>query len=377
MKRTQHRYSSDKPITRLPEDQFGRSGFAKRLANDIGAWKGGESLVVALYGDWGSGKTSLKNLALASLAKRRKKIPTVEFNPWQLSGTGGIASAFFEELRIALHPTAGDTSEATADRARRLNAYAKRLSLGSWVANAVGGLFAASGHLDAEVSAAAIGASLGQAADVSKAGCEAAEANAASEDLPLNILKNSLADSLRQLQRPLLIVIDDIDRLTTREILDVFQLVKANADFPNVIYLLLFERSIVCKALDQVSDNRGSEFLEKIVQVGYHVPHASGGAVQKVLFRGLDEDLALPGVNRRWSTERWTDLYLEGLSPFFRNLRHVYRFLSSFDFHVRQFQSGNRFEVNPVDLVGLETLRVFEPTVFERLALAKRILRKR
>ena len=373
-RKPQHRYSTDKPITRLPEDQLGRTGFAKRLAEDIGAWEGSDSLVIALYGDWGSGKTSLKNLTLASLAKRRKKIPTVEFSPWQLSGTGSIATAFFEELRIALQPKAGDSSQEATERAKRLSAYAKRLSLGSWVAKAFGGLFAASGHVDAGISAAAVGEGLGQAAEVSRAGGEAIEATAGFEDLPLNLLKNSLADSLRKLQQPLLVVIDDIDRLTTREILDVFQLVKANADFPNVIYLLLFERSIVCKALDQVSDGRGGEFLEKIVQVGYHVPHASRGAVQKALFRGLDEHLALPGVDRRWSAERWSELFLDGLSPFFRNLRHVYRFLSSFDFHVRQFQSGNNFEVNPVDLVGLEALRVFEPNVFERLALAKRIL---
>lgn len=369
-----HRYSSDKPITRFPEDQLGRTGLAKRLAEDISAWKGSDSLVIALYGGWGSGKTSLKNLTLASLAKRRKKIQTVEFSPWQLSGTGNIAAGFFEELRIALHPQAGGSSQEDTERARRLSAYAKRLSLGSWVAKAFGGLFAASGHVDAGISAVAVGEGLGQAAEVSKAGGEAAEAAAASEDLPLNVLKNSLADSLRELQRPMLVVIDDIDRLTTREILDVFQLVKANADFPNVIYLLLFERSIVSKALDQVSDGRGDEFLEKIVQVGYHVPHASHGAVQKALFRGLDEHLALPGVNRRWSPERWSELFLDGLSPFFRNLRHVYRFLTSFDFHVRQFRSGEHFEVNPVDLIGLETLRVFEPNIFERLALAKRIL---
>ena len=204
-RKPRHRYSSDKPITQLPEDQLGRTGFAKRLAEDIGAWKGSDSLVIALYGDWGSGKTSLKNLTLASLAKRRKKIPTVEFSPWQLSGTGSIATAFFEELRIALHPKAGDSSQETTERARRLSAYAKRLSLGSWVAKALGGLFAASGNVDAGISAVAVGEGLGQAAEVSRVGGEAVEATTGSEDLPLNILKNALADSLRKLQQPLLV----------------------------------------------------------------------------------------------------------------------------------------------------------------------------
>jgi len=79
--------------------------------------------------------------------------------------------------------------------------------------------------------------------------------------------KRELAGLLTRLPQPLLVVIDDIDRLTTEEILQVFQLVKANADFPRLIYLLLFEREVVAKALNQISGDKGTEFLEKIIQV--------------------------------------------------------------------------------------------------------------
>jgi predicted KAP-like P-loop ATPase len=49
----------------------------------------------------------------------------------------------------------------------------------------------------------------------------------------------------------------------------VFQLVKANADFPNLVYLLLFQRDIVEKNLEKVTSGSGKDFLEKIVQVGF------------------------------------------------------------------------------------------------------------
>jgi len=82
---------------------------------------------------------------------------------------------------------------------------------------------------------------------------EAYEAEAAVSNQSLAELKRLLAKDMAKLKRPLLIVIDDIDRLTSNEIREVFQLVKANADFPNIIYLLMFDRRIVAGALDAIS----------------------------------------------------------------------------------------------------------------------------
>src|SRR6266576_1149201 len=65
--RSIERYSSDTPIQSPREDLLNRNNFAKQIARDIHAWKGRESLVIALYGGWGSGKTSLKNLIVSNL----------------------------------------------------------------------------------------------------------------------------------------------------------------------------------------------------------------------------------------------------------------------------------------------------------------------
>ena len=373
-RKQQHRYSSDRPITKLPEDKLGRSSFAKRLANDIAAWDGENSLVIGLFGDWGAGKTSLKNLVLAALKQRRKKVPLLEFNPWQLSGSGGISHTFFNELKIALDSDANTHKRRTAEVQQRLLKYSNRLSFGGVVGRMFGGLLTALGEPEAAAVTTAAAHALDNAAEVTKAGSKAVGPTTEPVDMSLSDLKKSLDESLRELKQPLLVVIDDIDRLSHREILDVFQLVKVNADFPRVIYLLLFERNIVSKALDSISQSRGNEFLEKIIQVGYHIPRASRTSIQKVLFGGLDVILAQPGVSRRWDKHRWSEVYLDGLQIFFRNLRHVYRFLSSFDFHVRQFQKRDHFEVNPIDLIAIEALRVFEPKVFERIPTQKTLL---
>ena len=96
--------------------------------------------------------------------------------------------------------------------------------------------------------------------------------------------------------------------------------------------------------------------------------------LEKVLFSSLDELLALEGVAERWDQQRWARLFVEGLWPFIENLRDVRRFAGTLAFHVSLFRRLSTFEVNPVDLVGLEVLRVFEPTVYRALPSAKPVL---
>jgi predicted KAP-like P-loop ATPase len=80
-------FNPDRPIESSAEDRLERSVFSQQLADRISAWRGQESLVVGLYGDWGTGKSSVKNLILERLSKLATDAPfIVEFNPWLVSG---------------------------------------------------------------------------------------------------------------------------------------------------------------------------------------------------------------------------------------------------------------------------------------------------
>src|SRR5689334_456173 len=95
--------SADRPIASAAEDVLGRAPFAEQLAVAIANWKEDESLVIALYGQWGIGKTSVKNLVLEELRMRGEEAPDlVEFNPWHWTGHDGLAAAFFKEVLAGL-----------------------------------------------------------------------------------------------------------------------------------------------------------------------------------------------------------------------------------------------------------------------------------
>ena len=91
-----HPFSTDRPIDNARDDLLDRTKFAQSLAESIKGWRERDSLVLALHGPWGCGKTSIKNLVLESLGSDADKgLDVIEFAPWQWSSQSQIAEAFF------------------------------------------------------------------------------------------------------------------------------------------------------------------------------------------------------------------------------------------------------------------------------------------
>nr|NJM04349.1 hypothetical protein [Desulfobacula sp.] len=87
----------EKPIETTKDDFLGRKRFSQHLGKALLDWKEKESLVIAIYGEWGSGKSSLINLATENIEKSNyKNKPTIiEFNPWIFSEENSLGGHFF------------------------------------------------------------------------------------------------------------------------------------------------------------------------------------------------------------------------------------------------------------------------------------------
>lgn len=90
-------------------------------------------------------------------------------------------------------------------------------------------------------------------------------------------LKDEIAAKLQKEKVKTIIIIDDVDRLSNQEICSVFQLIKSIADFPNTIYLL-----------GKVQNTDGKKYLEKIIQVPFHLPKINAQQLANLFFKGLD-----------------------------------------------------------------------------------------
>jgi len=387
------RYQSDRAARKRTEDLLGRVPFAEQLADAFVGWREDESLVVSLTGAWGSGKSSIKNFVRDALIPEtgEQRADVLEFSPWELSGTSDVEEHFFR--RVGAFLGRKDAAQQDRDIAKKWSKWTAALRIPEAMVEPLTKYLSAStvaiGLAAMAVSNATInkvpwiiggaifvilGNLLAISTTIAQRVSEFFAARGEAYETSATSLKIELADLLRQRERPLLIVIDDIDRLTSSEIRLIFRLIKANADLPRILYFVLFERDAVIHALGREGFASGEQYLEKIVQAPFVVPTIQRAMLTDVIIERLNEILAkLPD----WSPgdeSRWTDLFFQHLHEYFGTLRDVYRFLAAFEFHAGVFGDSKSYEVNIVDLFTLEVLRLFEPQVYERLARSKQLL---
>ncbi|MCC7034679.1 MAG: hypothetical protein IT179_17795 [Acidobacteria bacterium] len=385
-------FSTDRPIESADQDRLGRRAFAVALAGAIGSWVGRDSLVIALFGAWGSGKSSIKNMVVERLRSQSSPLAVVEFNPWRFAGRDHVQEVFFDQLGIALGKGTIGSSRERLRQLRALRRYSAYLSgvgevsevlapLLKGVVFLVGFLLVGAGWSGAWSAVQWTGwilLGIGGVMSVWHKRLDAVArviaATVENARPALEDIRDEVRGLLQKRQQPVLVAVDDIDRLTPDQVCEVLQIVKANADFPNVVYLLLCDREVIEKQINTHLGLEGRSYLEKVVQAPFDVPRLEATRVQQILFQGLDRMLQPEAISRRFDEQRWGNLYVGGLQSYFRNLRHVNRFLSTLDFHLQVFRSSSSFEVNPVDLIGLEVLRVFEPKLYQALPEAKPLL---
>ncbi|WP_312404756.1 P-loop NTPase fold protein, partial [Brevundimonas sp.] len=253
----------DRPLLRSQDDRLGFSQVAAALSRAILNQAAPEGLVIGVEGDWGSGKSSLLRLTLEQLAQGGAKRPpaVIEFRPWLIGDRDALLQALFSEFANALErlgaeeagPARGKLSAAEA-AGKELRAFAARLG-------GVGKLVKLGG--DFVPGLGAIGSGLVAVSEV------AADVKAPS----LVELKTRIDGLLRDLQRTIVVTIDDVDRLEPSEALELLRLVRSVADFPHVVYLLCYDRHVLSAGIEtsaRVPD--GEAFLEKILQVTVEVP---------------------------------------------------------------------------------------------------------
>ena len=171
--------------------------------------------------------------------------------------------------------------------------------------------------------------------------------------------KGHINKELRKLNRRIFVLIDDIDRLDQQSMRFMFRLIRLNADFDRMTYVLAFDRDVVSSVLTQEQGVLGSDYLEKIVQVGFDIPPAEPDKLNRLFSQSLDNLGYLTGSNEE-NLIRWIDLRAGGLDKLIRTPRDVVRYVNGLTVNGGIVLD----EVNPVDLVAIEAIRTFAPELF-------------
>jgi predicted KAP-like P-loop ATPase len=331
--------SSDRPSTDPAQDLFGHAPFARTLAKAIRDYRDSDGIVIALYGPWGSGKSTVLAYVQHELGggPEEDRPVVVPFNPWWFSGQEHLAKAFLGQLQAVLPA--------------KYKGFEKI------------------GNLLAEFSGA-----LGGAADFAGKGfgipfvgkvVEAGTKRFATKPKDVPALKKALSDLLLAQKKRVLVIIDDIDRLTPDEVRQLFTVIKALADFPYVTYLLAFDREVAATAISEQTGLPGERYLEKIIQVPFELPRPDRTALRQALLKRLDAVMA-ETPEGRFDSMHWNNIFHSGLDPLITVPRDVVRLTNALCVTYPAVVG----EVNPVDFIAIEALRLFLPGVYDAIRTA-------
>ena len=321
---------SDNPITSVEEDTLGRLSSADSLVNSILDYDTKNGLVVGLMGPWGIGKSSFINLSRNRFKER--SINIIDFNPWLFSDTDQLAEYFFKEISAQLRLKGGNF-KTIASVVEKYSDVLSPLALIPGVS-----------WLDRVLTA------------FKTSGKFVKSRYDSIENRRLAVTK-----ALQKMDQPLVVVIDDIDRLSTPEIREIFKLVRLTANFPNIIYLLAFDRQRVEQALDE-SGVPGRAYVEKILQVAYDLPDIPKSVSREQIFQELNKvinDVPESDLDQ----DRWADVYLEIIEPNITTIRDVKRYALSANITIKTLGSN----VDTVDVLALEAIRIFRPDLYAKI----------
>lgn len=274
----------DQPVTfqhdlpQVKSDLYGRKPFAERLGQLLVLPPDSPGIVIGIEGPWGSGKTTVVRYIVESLKESVDEPPIiVEFNPWMLAGADALVEALLTELASGIGLDSGTKkAKKSLEAAGKILGYAGLLrhlkylkyvpgvSLVGVAADTVGNALHEAGELASKAATAA---------DNAKKVVEEAEKLVAVK-VGLGQRKKEVIKALKKLDRSIVVVVDDLDRLMPDEIKAVFRTIKAVADFPRVAYLLAYDRNVISESLGGGPIAGGDAYIEKIVQVAYPISPA-------------------------------------------------------------------------------------------------------
>ena len=341
-------YNSDKPIEYSEQDLLGRTTFSKQLGEAIYKYDGKDGLVLGVFGKWGTGKTSILNMVVNEinlLSENEDNRPIiVNFSPWNYTDKDNLISLFFRVLKNRLDMDKDEEKrkkigKALADYSDALDALSLVPMVGSGVAAIL------------KTIAKAQGAEL-------------------SKDVDIDTTKESLELVLSDTNQKIIVIIDDIDRLTNTQIRDIFQLVKQVGNFPNIIYVLSMDRDVVCRALESVHNIDGAEYLEKIVQIPFEIPALLKPKLKEIFLEKLDDTVNDISDNVKIDKYYWSEVFINCIEPYIKTLRDVNRVINTFQFRYKLLSTETSLE----DVVALTTIEVLEPQLYQWIGSNKDLL---
>lgn len=218
----------DCPITKEDDDIFDFKDEIRKIVSIIKDSDKNKTWSLAVTAQWGMGKTSFINCIVNQLEKEKDKIEVLVFNPRTSKSVATIQEDFFTQFTCILAKYDSSCSHVIKDYMSALQLIDNR----GLVEKAIH-FYRVWNKVD---------------------------------------LKESIKQTLKRIPQKVLVVIDDFDRLSKDEILEVLKLIDSNAAFPNIFFMTAYDKKQVNKYFGDKGNTEDACFIDKFFNLEFAIP---------------------------------------------------------------------------------------------------------
>ena len=309
-----------------------RQAYAEMLVNELLTSNlRNQTYAVAITGSWGSGKSLFLN-TVKSFCK--EKAIVIDFNPWNSLSGDHLVKDFFDELAVELSPYYGGVKRLMDKYVLLL--YSLRLQVTS---NFVFRYFPGS------------------------------------KESNLESKKQEVANALKNIQKPIVIAIDDLDRLAGKEIFEVLKIIRNTAKFNNLIYIVTYDKEHVVKQLSLPELGIEKDYLEKIFQIELSMPEVDEKVLvedfQLLCRNGVKKTAQINATLTALSEEDYKQI-LKVLWSYRKVKRFVRQFSFNTNYMIESFVDGLYLPIR--DVMFLDLIQTIDYQLYQKMWLAPETL---
>lgn len=249
-----HNIQTDAPIFQSKDDILGYTVVAKDIEKIIEEKKTEQAFSIGVVAPWGTGKSSLLNLLKQQL-KGNEHYILIEFNPRSSVNAQSIQEDFLNILRDKMKEYHSSFTSYVNDYMKTLQLIDEKNPISAWVS-----------HI----------------------GLDSVEKS-----------RDRISDIIRSSGRKLVVLVDDLDRLTGEEIIEILKLIDKNASFPNTFFVSAYDKEYVNQVLEHyLANDHKRDFTDKFFNLERMLPERSYSQklniLEKLLVKAAKEHLIEP-----------------------------------------------------------------------------------
>lgn len=306
----------DNPIEREKEDVFSLKGETQKIAKEIRARNRAKTCSIAITAPWGGGKSSFLNLIREQINEDEFEI--VYFVPRDSKSVQTIQEDFFSMIACVLAKYDSRCSHIMKDYMASLQLIDNRSIVERLL-------------------------SLYRIWDKDS-------------------LKDSIKESFAALKKRVLVIIDDFDRLSKEEILEVLKLIDGNAAFTNLIFLTAYDKEQVNRTLGETYKTSDACFVDKFFDVEFAIPFRPYIYIAEYMEETLCKQLNI-SEGKRDDIQRVIAKQTFIFKEYIPTLRDAKRYINQVMLDYRHIKG----EVNIQDFLLLQLIKYRYPELYKNI----------